>query len=1135
MTRRPRVSDITSLAVPETPSTSPDGTRVVYALRHYTCADPARATDVAHATSATSATGAGGAVDRTERALWWAAADGSGARALTRGPDDRAPAWSPGGDRIAFLRAAEGAPQVWVLPVGGGEPEPVTDLPLGAGAPVWSPDGTRIAFAAPVDTAPGAAGRPLVTGRLDYQVDGPGLLGTVRAHVHVTDLATGETRQVTEGRWSASGPAWSPDGGRLVFTAATGDDADLTRRSAPHVLDLAAGTAPRRVGAADGCVSAAAWTPDGTALLAVAGQGGPFGPVRLVRLPLDGAPEDLSGALDRNVMPGAPGYPGAPPQTTADGTILFCVRDDGDTHVYAVTPGASPRPVVTGPGRTVTGMSASRDTPALAVVLGTPTSYGEIVTVATGAGGAETVCTDHGAALADAPPLVREPRSFTISDGTTVHGWLVRDPEAEGPLPLLLDIHGGPHNAWSGAADEHHLYQQELAGHGWAVLMLNPRGSDGYGAEFFGAVRGGWGTSDAADFLEPLDALVAEGVADPRRLAVAGYSYGGFMTCYLTGRDQRFAAAVAGGVVSDLPSMAGASDAGHDLAAHELRGLPWTDAEHLAEMSPYARVGAVTTPTLVLHGADDLRCPADQAKLWHAALRVRGVPSELVLYPGASHLFVLSGRPSQRRDFGRRLVDWVRRYAGTAGTVRPAAIDAAHWQRRLEALAARHKVPGASLGILRLGTDGAPDELAEAAYGVTSTATGVPVTTDTVFQIGSITKVWTATVAMRLIDDGKLALDTPVAEILPELRLADDDVAARVTVRHLLTHTSGVDGDLFTDTGRGDDCVERYVDLLRDAAQTHPLGATWSYCNAGFVLLGRVIEKITGATWDEAIRDHLGTPLGLGHTVTLPEEALLHRAAVGHVDLPGSGIAPAPIWQLPRSVGPAGLVTSTAADVLGFARTHLTDGLAPDGTRVLSAESAAAMRDERTEVPDPYTLGDSWGLGWIRFGWDGHRLVGHDGNTIGQSAFLRVLPSQGLAVVLLTNGGHTRDLFQDLYREIFAGLAGVAVPEPLAPPRDPPATDLTPHEGTYERASSRIDVFTEDGTPTIRITATGPLAALTPEPSQTLTLVPADATGDLYCVREPDVQTWMPVTFYDLPTGEHYVHAGARATPRRTG
>lgn len=1123
MARRPRIRDITSPAVPEAPSISPDGTRVVYVLRRYVCDDDA---------------------DRTERSLWWVGADGSGARRLTHGVDDHSPAWSPGGRYIAFLRTTEGAAQVWVLPVDGGEPEQLTALPLGAGAPVWSPDGTRVAFGAPVDVTarPGEndarrIDAPLVTDRLDYQADGFGLLGPIRTHVHVCDLTTARTRQVTDGPWSAVGPAWSPDGEQLVCTAAMGDDADLTHHSAPYVLNPADDrAAPRRVGAADGFVSTASWTADGTALLVVEHAPGPSGPARLVRLPFTGRPEILTAGLDRNVMVGTPGYPGAPPQVTADGTTLFCIRDASGTHVYATTLDGPPRPLVSGDGRTVTGMAVARDAAMVALVVGTPSSYGEVVTLGTD-DGAETVCTDHGADLADAPPFAREPRAFAISDGTTVHGWLIRDPAVAGPRPLLLDIHGGPHNAWHGAADEFHLYQQELAARGWTVLLLNPRGSDGYGERFFSAVRGGWGENDLADFLEPLDTLVAEGIADPRRLAVCGYSYGGFMTCYLTSRDQRFAAAVAGGAVTDLPSMAGASDAGHSLAEHELRGHPWAEPDRYAAMSPSAEAGSVSTPTLILHGADDLRCPADQAKQWHTALRERGVPSRLVLYPGASHLFVLTGKPSHRRDFNRRVVDWVERYAGSPGATRPTPIDAGHWQRRLETLAARHTVPGASLGILRLEADGADagaDELVEAACGVTNTGTGVPVTTDTVFQIGSITKVWTATLAMQLVDEGKLKLDAPLVEVLPELRLTDDDATARVTVRHLLTHTSGIDGDLFSDTGRGDDCLERYVAELRDAAQTHPLGATWSYCNSGFVLLGRVVEKLTGTTWDQAIRDRICTPLGLRHTVTLPEQALLHRAAVGHTAEPEADPAPAPVWQLPRSIGPAGLVTCTAADAVGFARSHLTDGLAPDGTRFLSASSASAMRDERTELPDPYSLGDSWGLGWIRFGWDGHRLVGHDGNTIGQSAFLRVLPTHRLAVVLLTNGGHARDLYQDLYREILTELADIEVPEPLAPPPHPPAVDVTPHVGTYERTSTRIDVFTENGRPTLRITATGPLADLTPEPSRTLAMVPVDADGNLFCVREPGVRTWTPVTFYPLPTGERYIHIGGRATPKRS-
>lgn len=294
-------------------------------------------------------------------------------------------------------------------------------------------------------------------------------------------------------------------------------------------------------------------------------------------------------------------------------------------------------------------------------------------------------------------------------------------------------------------------------------------------------------------------------------------------------------------------------------------------------MSPFSRVDQVRTPTLVVHGADDLLCPAGQAQQWFSALRERGVPARLVLYPGAPHEFVLDGRPSHRIDFNERVVEWVEQYANHRGP----RIDAAHWQRRLAVLAERHHVPGAALGILRL-RPGREDELAEAAHGVLNVDTGVQATTDSVFQIGSISKVWTTTVVMRLVDEGLLDLDAPVADVLPELRLSDPDVTKQVTVRHLLTHTSGIDGDVFTDTGRGDDCLEKYVALLADVAQNHPLGVTWSYCNSGFSLVGRVIEKLTGSTWDAAMRERLFTPLGLRHTGTLPEEALLHRAATGH-------------------------------------------------------------------------------------------------------------------------------------------------------------------------------------------------------------------------------------------------------------
>jgi dipeptidyl aminopeptidase/acylaminoacyl peptidase len=1148
VTRRQRIADITTFALPSQPALSPDGREVVYVL-----------------------TTVDAAADKDASSLWRASVPAPGsARRLTSGTADSAPAWSPDGTKIAFLRADGGPAQLWLLPAGGGEPERLTSLPLGAGAPAWSPDGTKIAFGAPVDLAamPGEddaarakrATAPLVSSRINGKADGAGLLGTIRKHLHVLDLGSGAVRQVTEGDWHAGDPVWSPDSARLAFGAATAPDADLRYRAPVYTVEVSGGFArPRQVALADGIGAPAAWTPGGAALIVAGTQAVPFGHLHLLRVSLaaggddaagaTGSVTDLAGSLDRNVMPGGPGYPGGLP-ALADGgrTVLFCVRDRGCSHLYAVAAdgSAQPLPLVTGAGRVVSGLSVAEGGGGSAprgtavVVLATPDSYGELVAVDL-ATGTETVLTAHcagnGAGGAkDVELYPREEREFTISDGTVVQGWLIRDPGATGPGPLLLDIHGGPHNAWNGAADPAHLYHQVLAERGWTVLLVNPRASDGYGEAFYTATAGAWGTADAGDFLEPVDALVAEGIADPARLAVTGYSYGGYMTCYLTSRDRRFAAAVAGGAVTDLTSMSGTSDSGHELSHWEWGSFSPASRDFTAS-DPIARVTEVTTPTLLLHGESDIRCPVGQAEQWHVALRELGTDTQLVRYPGASHLFILNGAPTHRIDYNQRVVDWVEQYSSTSK--RP-AIDAAHWQRRLAVLAERHKVPGASLGILRLGspdgsTGGRPDELIEAAYGYANAPAKIEATTDTLFQIGSMSKVWTATLAMQLVDEGKLDLDAPVAEALPELQLADADVAKTVTMRHLLNHTSGIDGDVFTDTGRGDDCVEKYVGLMSEVKQNHPLGATWSYCNSGFTLAGRVIEKLTGLTWDAALRERIYAPLGLKHTVTLPEEALLFRTAAGHVDTSGEEPVLAPVWQLPRSLGPAGLINSVPADVLAFARMHLTGGLAADGTRVLSAESAAAMTEFEAEVPDKYVLGDSWGIGWIRFGWDGQRLVGHDGNTIGQAAFLRVLPAAGLAVTLLTNGGHTRDLYGELYREIFAELAGVDMPAPIEPPAVPVATDITPHLGRYERAGVTMEILPDtdetDG-PALRTTITGPLAELTP-PDDRVHTYPLHAIGqDLYVVREPEAATWVPITFYALATGERYLHFGARATPK---
>jgi dipeptidyl aminopeptidase/acylaminoacyl peptidase len=254
-----------------------------------------------------------------------------------------------------------------------------------------------------------------------------------------------------------------------------------------------------------------------------------------------------------------------------------------------------------------------------------------------------------------------EPRRFRSADGTAVAGWLIRDPEAPRPGPLMLDVHGGPHNAWTPSVSATHLYHQVLAAAGVTVLLLNPRGSDGYGEQFLTAAVGSWGVADHADVLGPVQQLVDEGVADPDRLGVCGYSYGGYLTCYLTGRTDRFAAAVAGGVVADLRSMIGTSDQGQHLGRRECLAPPYGDDEALRAQSPIERIDRVRTPTLILQGAADLACPLGQAEQWFTGLHQRGVPAELVVYPDAVHEFIVTGRPSHRVDYNTRIVEWMTR------------------------------------------------------------------------------------------------------------------------------------------------------------------------------------------------------------------------------------------------------------------------------------------------------------------------------------------------------------------------------------------------------------------------------------------------------------------------------------------
>ncbi len=456
-------------------------------------------------------------------------------------------------------------------------------------------------------------------------------------------------------------------------------------------------------------------------------------------------------------------------------------------------------------------------------------------------------------------------------------------------------------------------------------------------------------------------------------------------------------------------------------------------------------------------------------------------------------------------------------------------LNAAYWTDRLHDLAIKARVPGAVLGIW------SDEHEVVAACGVLNRATQVDVTGDSLFQIGSISKIWTSTMIMQLVDEGLLSLDATVADVLPGIRLGAADVAGQVTVRHLLSHTSGIDGDIFSDTGRGNDCLERYVGELAFASSIFPPGAAYSYCNSGFVLLGRIIEVLDGKSWDDSLRERLTGPLELTRTVTLPEDAILHRAAVGHH---GSG-EPVQVWGLPRSVGPAGLITAAASDLLTFARLHLDGGTAPDGKRLLSEASVAAMQQAQAAIPEFSVPGAAVGLGWRLGRWDGRMIVGHDGDTVGQSAYLRIDPEARLAVCLLTNTAESVPLFQELFNEVFGALAGItmpAVPRPLASgvEQGPAGAEqkLAELAGRYERTSRRFDVSVHDGRLHVIVTVTGNLADLVDSEPEELILHPADTSGRRFVLRSRDDEPWTALSFGQLPDGTAYIYMGGRVTRR---
>jgi CubicO group peptidase (beta-lactamase class C family) len=376
---------------------------------------------------------------------------------------------------------------------------------------------------------------------------------------------------------------------------------------------------------------------------------------------------------------------------------------------------------------------------------------------------------------------------------------------------------------------------------------------------------------------------------------------------------------------------------------------------------------------------------------------------------------------------------------------------------------AKYVVPGVAIGVL----DSAGGRTW--GFGVTNVDHPLPVDADTVFEIASITKTMTATVAARLAADGTLDLDAPVRRYMPEFRVADPTVSATVTVRDLFTHTAGWFGEYLVPSGRGEDAIARGVAAMAALEQVAPAGA-FSYNNVSLTVAGRIIELVSGRSYGQAVRELLFAPLGMSRSAFAAEDLLYERLAAGHTVRNGVAVRVRARPSESSNGDPAGGVRSTVNDLLAYARFHLGDGTAPDGTRLLPAAALAAMREPRVAMGPAGHVG----LSWFVEDRGGTGLASHGGATVAHMSQLVLVPGRGAAFVILTNGASGARLYAELQEWLLGswlGLAARARPARLARQPDP-----APYAGRYWAPLSDVDLAAEDGALVMRLAWKGSVA-----------------------------------------------------------
>ncbi len=637
--------------------------------------------------------------DQYRGTVWVSGYDGTNPRQLTNGAQrDGSPRWSPDSRTIAFISNRSPAllprieaehmdkgkeknekdssgpatpiSQVWTISVNGGEAVQRSNHQGGASQPAWSPDGQAIAYVGKDKAEPGTNMLPptsvgpiadeRVVNAVTYRFDSTGFRDAFN-HVWTVSLASGDERQLTRGWTNDADPAWSPDGTTIAFSGNRSEQSATTWNRSQLLSVPAMGGDVAVLAPEDASFYAPQWSPNGSRITFLGHLGTDSGKnTHLWTINPDRSDlTDETAAVDVTFsdegMSDVHSGSDAAPQWLDESTIRLLGSARGETQVYEVKIGSGKAQAVTCGEHRISGFAAyGSDLVVLKGTISTPFALEHWHARDFHAFQSPNQEFTDTVQLQGAVSL-----NVTSADGTEIQGWIIPphgfDPAAAVRHPMIVEIHGGPHAMYS-----YSLFHemQLMAARGYAVAFCNPRGSSGYGEAFTTCTRGVWGESDMPDVIALTEAAAALPWIDPDRIGITGGSYGGYLTNWIIGHDQRFKAAVTQRCVSSFVSFFGTSDIGTTFGVNEFDGLPWSDHARLLKHSPIAYVDKITTPLLILHSERDLRCPIEQAEQMFVSLKYLNREVKFVRIPEEGHDLSRSGTPSRRLARLHHMIEW---------------------------------------------------------------------------------------------------------------------------------------------------------------------------------------------------------------------------------------------------------------------------------------------------------------------------------------------------------------------------------------------------------------------------------------------------------------------------------------------